>query len=721
MSTSVSENLNQFADSGDADAFQLVVDALSGLAFSSAMRRTADREMAEEVTQNVFAILARKAAKLRNHSSLEGWIYTTTRYEAAMAMRKRQQHQRKLKALEMEHPPETRMPPDNDFVPYLEESLDRLTAADREIVLARFFSGESFAEIAGRTGRTEAACKMRVKRSLEKLRGWLAGHGVKVSATALAAGLTSEMAKAAPATIGASLSTTALTAAPAVSSTAILTNTLITMNALRTSLTCGAIVLALGAIPFGIERGRTSHYERRIASLQVIPPQPLNDRAAISALARRSAPKAPLSPLTNPQAFMEAVSTSALTENYLKAIPLIRALEKLSPAEAEEFLALALASELGTTQKEAAFKRMLLGYFFDTLPRDLVFEQALASDLDFELLSYRAKTWAAEDSQGMLNWIRPYLDAGGLEGRGLGSDSPKSMLLGKLLPVLVDQDLPAALELLTYAHPSEQEKLARPALAKLATLPGGMERAANLVRQLPHAEDRIAAVYQLRRGKAGWSLDEIETFAQAVGLEGEPLIGTLTDSAALIRKGSVQQNGDWLLGRFGTADSSSAAKAATGFVKLVYRKHPDDAAAWIDSLPPGEISDSATVQQVKELRRLKSSAEAVARAQSISDPTMRDDSLAYVALEWMMVDEAAALEWLDSLPGGETRDSALGRKAFYRFRQDDTESAIESAQQISDEQLRGRTVENVLYLWHQRDAEAAQKKAAELGIMLSTE
>ncbi|MFT4550949.1 MAG: hypothetical protein ACI9MB_004930, partial [Verrucomicrobiales bacterium] len=127
----IPNDLALFAENGDEAAFRRVVDALSGLTFSSAMRRTADRGMAEEVTQNVFAILARKASKLHGHSSLEGWVFTTTRYEAAMAMRKRQQHLRKLEALEMESQAEIDQHADIEDLPHLEESLDRLAAADR--------------------------------------------------------------------------------------------------------------------------------------------------------------------------------------------------------------------------------------------------------------------------------------------------------------------------------------------------------------------------------------------------------------------------------------------------------------------------------------------------------------------------------------------------------------------------------------------------------------
>ena len=246
--------LAEFAESADEAAFARVVDEFGGLVFTSANRRTGDRELAREVTQNVFAIAARKAARLAVHPSPSAWFYTTTRLESAKALRTRQRHQRRVEALSKEMTsqanPMTAEEQENwrDALPALDGSLDRLKPAERDILLGRYFEGRSFKEIAAASGRSEAACKMSLKRTLNKLRGWLSGSGVTLSATAIATGLTAELAKAAPVSLSASLPAEALAASSGLSSVAILTNTLNTMSTIKSTGLAAVAVLALGVV-----------------------------------------------------------------------------------------------------------------------------------------------------------------------------------------------------------------------------------------------------------------------------------------------------------------------------------------------------------------------------------------------------------------------------------------------------------------------------------------
>ena len=128
--------LETFLSSGRSEeSFARLVTHLSGLVFSSALRRTSDRHLAEEVTQNVFALLARKAASLRNHPSLTAWIFQTTKYEASQAMRSERRRKRKHDALAEESNQQNSAPDDpawRDAVPLLDASLDTLSQKDRE-------------------------------------------------------------------------------------------------------------------------------------------------------------------------------------------------------------------------------------------------------------------------------------------------------------------------------------------------------------------------------------------------------------------------------------------------------------------------------------------------------------------------------------------------------------------------------------------------------------
>jgi DNA-directed RNA polymerase specialized sigma24 family protein len=64
-----SNPLAAYAESGSESAFGEVVEKYAGMVFGVAMRRTGNnRPLCEEVTQNVFTILARKAGAPKSRS-----------------------------------------------------------------------------------------------------------------------------------------------------------------------------------------------------------------------------------------------------------------------------------------------------------------------------------------------------------------------------------------------------------------------------------------------------------------------------------------------------------------------------------------------------------------------------------------------------------------------------------------------------------------------------
>ncbi|NNC39928.1 MAG: sigma-70 family RNA polymerase sigma factor, partial [Acidimicrobiia bacterium] len=186
--------------------FTALVESLGRLVYSSAHRRTGNPQLAEEITQNVFAVLARKAESLRRHPSLQAWILETTRLQAASAMRSERRRQRKLAAMKSEadaRQSEVCNPMENlaawkEAVPHLDKGLDRLSEKERKIIVQRFYEGRKFREIAAARGESEGACKKRVKRALDKLSRVLSARGVTLSTTVVASALGTELARSAP-------------------------------------------------------------------------------------------------------------------------------------------------------------------------------------------------------------------------------------------------------------------------------------------------------------------------------------------------------------------------------------------------------------------------------------------------------------------------------------------------------------------------------------------
>ncbi len=78
--------LREYAKSGSDVAFAEIVQRHTDLVYSAALRQVDAPDLARDVAQNVFTDLARKASSIATSmapdSSLGGWLYRGTRYEA---------------------------------------------------------------------------------------------------------------------------------------------------------------------------------------------------------------------------------------------------------------------------------------------------------------------------------------------------------------------------------------------------------------------------------------------------------------------------------------------------------------------------------------------------------------------------------------------------------------------------------------------------------------
>jgi len=179
-------------------AFSGLVHRYTNLVYAIANRRVAGAALAQEVTQIVFIRLAKTPPKLDSEAQLLTWLHRTTvhvsidLWRSETRRRAREQH-----AVDMQND-RTEEVAWNEMKPVLDEALDGLDEADRQIILLRFFEQKTMADLGRAFGVTDDAAKMRVSRALERLRTQLAGLGPTCTATLLGTLLFDRSVKAAP-------------------------------------------------------------------------------------------------------------------------------------------------------------------------------------------------------------------------------------------------------------------------------------------------------------------------------------------------------------------------------------------------------------------------------------------------------------------------------------------------------------------------------------------
>jgi uncharacterized protein (TIGR03435 family) len=203
--------LKEYAENGSEPAFAALVGRHVNLVYSAALRSTGNAHAAQEISQAVFIILARKAKSLGDKTVLSGWLYQTARLTAVNYVRGEIRRQHREQEAFMQSILDQ---PDGEawrqIAPLLDDAMGRLGEKDRNAVVLRFFENKNLAEVGLALGASEDAAKMRVNRALEKLRKFFTKRGVTHSAAIIAGAVSANSVQAAPLALAKTISAVAV-------------------------------------------------------------------------------------------------------------------------------------------------------------------------------------------------------------------------------------------------------------------------------------------------------------------------------------------------------------------------------------------------------------------------------------------------------------------------------------------------------------------------------
>jgi len=250
------QHLQRYATTGDAHAFRELVQAHGAMVHATALRVTRDAAAAQDVAQETFLELARKAGGITQ--SVAAWLHRVAWNRACDAVRRETTRKRVEDAMaESWHT--DREATWSDIEPHVDEALNELPQELREVLVLYFLEGRTQAEIARHLDRNQATVSRAIERGISTIREALRSRGV-IAGAGLAALFANQSAHAMPAALQASLGKLSLTGIGTSSAitpaSSIFTTTLVTMTTTTKALLITGTIAAV-SVPFVLHRPET--------------------------------------------------------------------------------------------------------------------------------------------------------------------------------------------------------------------------------------------------------------------------------------------------------------------------------------------------------------------------------------------------------------------------------------------------------------------------------
>lgn len=242
------ELLQRFTRHGEQSAFADVVRRHLDLVFATALRKVEDAGAAQEVAQNVFTDLARKAWRFAPDDSLPAWLHKAALVESTSWLRgelRRRRREETAAELGTTMKSSADQPAFHALVPLLDEALLSLRETDRTALLLRFYEKHSLRDVGSAFGVSEDTAQKRVQGALEKLTEFFKRRGYKTASVVATAAALKHTAVTASASMVSTIVGVVLPVAPvALTGLAALLARLASLSTVQTAALCVALTAA---------------------------------------------------------------------------------------------------------------------------------------------------------------------------------------------------------------------------------------------------------------------------------------------------------------------------------------------------------------------------------------------------------------------------------------------------------------------------------------------
>jgi|GEM_PF-3035614 len=195
--------LHRYSQEGDPAAFRELIDRYAGMVYSIGLRVTGDKHTAEDLCQECFLELSRKAYTVREN--IAGWLHAVATSRSLNVVRSRKRRISREQAVANSQVIDPESPEWSELQPFIDRALNGLSDDLRLPIVLHYLQGKSQQQVADQLGVNQATMSRRLQRGVEQLRKRLQSFGLMTTIAAVTSFFGENTAQAASTSLTASL------------------------------------------------------------------------------------------------------------------------------------------------------------------------------------------------------------------------------------------------------------------------------------------------------------------------------------------------------------------------------------------------------------------------------------------------------------------------------------------------------------------------------------